>query len=382
MSNQSDPNSMVHETETQRRHSRVKIPSKLTIVAEDGTKSQFELLDISASGFAVQAGDLSLTAGDFAKGTLTFKFDSLEIGLDVKFQVVAKYGDKDARYGCEFHELGREEISTIRTIITKFLSGEVTNVNDILTTLSRENFAKQRTDVNRALSGSDKVKAVIFTGMFVFLSLLAFAYVLLNIHQSFFVIKADTAVVSAQTSMAAAQREGNISIQVQPGQKVVKGQPLAIIESPLLADTGSIAAAAGMEQSALQELLDKTIPSVVKSPCDCEVVELAVRDGEYVTQGQAIATFGDAATSAVVLARFKHADLGDIAVGTSVYVYLEAGQEPVRAVITKLEIPENIRAEEHKVHSVLATIVPDEHIPLSYLKRPVTVKIGELDAFM
>ncbi|WP_100643165.1 PilZ domain-containing protein [Alteromonas facilis] len=382
MSNQSDSNSMVHETETQRRHSRVKIPSKLTLKSQDAADQQFELLDISASGFAIKADSLEMQAGDFAEGTLTFKFDSLEIGLDVKFQIVAKYGDKDARYGCEFHELGREEISTIRTIITKFLSGEVTNVNDILTTLSRENFSKQRTDVSKALSGTDKVKAVIFTGIFVFLSLLAFSYVIFNIHQSFFVIKADTAVVSAQTSVATAQRAGNITLQVTPGQKVVKDQPLAVVESPLLVDTSNVAAAAGIEDTALNELLNKTVPSVIKSHCDCEVVELTVSNGQYVTQGQTIATFGDGSTSAVVLARFKHSDLSDIAVGTQVFIYLEPGQEPVSGVINKLEIPENIRLEEHKVHSVLATIIPAEHIPLSYLRRPVTVKIGELDALM
>jgi alginate biosynthesis protein Alg44 len=382
MSTQSDSNNLVHETETQRRHSRVKIPSKLTLTDDNGNQKSFTLLDISASGFAIAGESFDKKAGDFSEGTLSFKFDSLEIGLDIKFQVVATYGENSPRYGCEFHELGREEISCIRTIITKFLSGEVTNVNDVLTTLSRDNFAKERTNNSKALSGSEKAKAIVFTGVFVFFSLLAFCYVLFNIHQSFFVIKADTAVVSAETSLSAAQRNGIISIQVKKGQKVIKNQPLAVIDSPLLSDISNIANTAGMEESELTSLLNKTISSVVRSQCDCEVVELLVNDGEFVSQGQAIAKFGDGQSSAAVLARFKHTNLADITVGTPVYIYLEPNESPVSGVITALEIPENIRSEEHKVHSVLATIIPDEHIPLSYLRRPVTVKIGELNAFM
>ena len=382
MSTQTDSNAMVHENETQRRHSRVKIPSRLRVSREDGSADSFELLDISASGFAVSAESFGLEAGDFSEGTLSFKFDSLEIALDVKFQVVAKHGQDTPRYGCEFHELGREEISTIRTIITKFLSGEVTNVNDVLTTLSRDNFAKERPDVSQALSGGDKAKALVFTTMFVFVSLLAFAYVLFNIHQAFFVIKADTAVVSARTNVISAPRSGLLNLQIDAGQKVVNKQPLAVIESPLLVDTSNVASAAGMTENELSTLLDRTISSVVESRCDCEIVELLVRDGEYVSQGQAIATLGDGSVSASVLARFKHAELANIEVGTKVYVYLSSDTPPVTGQITKLEIPENIREEEHKVHSVLATIETDENIPLEYLKRPVTVKVGELDVLL
>jgi len=378
MNTESDSNSLVHESETQRRHSRVKIPSTLVMTGENGEDKKFTLLDISASGFAIAGDDFTLDAGDYGTGVVHFQFDSLEIGLKVSFQVVAKHGDDPIRYGCEFHDLGREEISTLRTIITKFLSGEVTNIGDILTTLSRENFSKERTDMSKALSGSEKLRALLFTGIFVFLSLLAFAYVLYSIHQSFFVIKADTAIVSAQTSTATASRTGTVTLKVKEGDTVSIGQPIAVIESPILTDTSSIASAAGISEDDLNSLLGRTVSSVVESRCNCEVVSLNVTDGEFVTAGQSMASFGESNTQTVVLARFAHDVLQDIAEGTKVDVYISPEFGPVSGVITKLQLPELIRAEEHRVHSVLATIVTDEAIPFKYLNRPVTVKVGEM----
>ncbi|MFC3095981.1 HlyD family efflux transporter periplasmic adaptor subunit [Alteromonas sediminis] len=381
MNTGSDSNSLVHESETQRRHSRVKIPSTLVMKNEQGEEKKYPLLDISASGFAISGEELELTAGDVRSGIVHFQFDSLEIGLKVNFQVVAKHGNDPVRYGCEFHNLGREEISTLRTIITKFLSGEVTQLDDILTTLSRENFAKERVDFSKALSGSEKLRALIFTGVFVFLSLLAFAYVLFSIHQSFFVIKADTAIVSAQTSVATSPRSGPVTLKVKEGDKVSIGQPIAVIESPALSDTSSIASAAGISDEDLNALLGKTVSSVIESRCNCEVVSLRVSEGEFVSAGQTIANFGEDNTQTIVLARFAHDVLQDIAEGTKVDVYISPEQGQISGVITKLQVPEPIRSEEHRVHSVLATITTDEAIPFKYLNRPVTVKVGELSGF-
>lgn len=378
MNTESDSNSLVHESETQRRHSRVKIPSMLVIKGEDDGEKKFPLLDISASGFAIAGEGLSLDAGDFGTGIVHFQFDSLEIGLKVSFQVVAKYGNDPIRYGCEFHDLGREEISTLRTIITKFLSGEVTNIGDILTTLSRENFSKERTDMSKALSASEKLRALLFTGIFVFLSLLAFAYVLYSVHQSFFVIQSDTAIVSAQTSTATASKTGTVTLKVKQGDSVTIGQPIAVIDSPMIIDTSSIASAAGMSEEDLNNLLGRTVSSVVESRCNCEVVNLNVQDGEFVSAGQSIASFGESNMQTVVLARFAHEVLQDIAEGTKVDVYISPEYGPVSGVISKLQVPEPIRSEEHRVHSVLATVVTDQSLPFKYLNRPVTVKVGEL----
>ena len=375
-----EPNNtnVVHESETQRRHSRVKLPSSLVISGPDGIILKLPILDLSATGFAFASKDLQLSVGDFSQGSLVFKFDSLEIGLDIKFQIVGVHGEKDTRYGCEFHELGREEIATLRTIITKFLSGEVTNVNDILSTLSRDNFAKPRQDaVSKALTGSEKFRALLFTTAFVFLSLLAFAYVLYSIQQHFFVVKATTAVVSSKANSLSAARNGLVELLVKPGDNITKGQPIAIVSSVLMTDISTVASAANMEASELNELLERTITTTVMSPCDCTVLSTSVTTGQYVTQGQQLLSLSGLNSKSQVLARFNYADLSELKIGSQVVIDLVDGNATIKGTITALTLPENIRLEEHKVHAVLATITPQTDIPLSLANYPVIVKVGD-----
>ncbi|MBT0585625.1 PilZ domain-containing protein [Alteromonas oceanisediminis] len=378
MTNDSNNTNIVHESETQRRHSRVKLPSSLIVTSDNGQKARLPILDLSATGFAFSSDKVKFNVGEFSQGTLVFKFDSLEIGLDVKFQIVGVHEDKTTRYGCEFHELGREEIATLRTIITKFLSGEVTNVNDILSTLSRDNFAKQRQDaVSKALTGSEKFRALLFTAAFVFLSLLAFSYVLYSIHQNFFVVKATTAVVSSESNALVASRNGQFELLVDVGDTVSVGQPIGTIESPLLSDLSTVASAANMSENELNQLVERTISSAVLSPCDCVVASLEVTSGQFVTQAQSLVTLRGAQSPSSVLARFNFEDVTEVGIGTRVLIDLIDGSKPVEGKITMLTVPENITEEEHRVQTVLATIQPDTPLPATLSNHPAVVKVGD-----
>ena len=44
---------VVHETEAQRRHARVRIPARLVVTDKQSNQYVLELSDISASGFSV-----------------------------------------------------------------------------------------------------------------------------------------------------------------------------------------------------------------------------------------------------------------------------------------------------------------------------------------
>ena len=378
MTTVSNNTNIVHESEAQRRHSRVKLPSSLVITDQEGKKLQLPILNLSATGFAFSSKDLQLTVGDFEEGSLVFKFNSLEIGLDVKFQVVGVHGEKDTRYGCEFHELGREEIATLRTIITKFLSGEITNINDILSTLSRDNFSKAREDaISKALTGSEKLRALLFTTAFVMLSLLAFTYVLFSIHQHFFVVQSTTAVVSVEKNGLSSPKNGQIEVLTNTGDSVTKGQPLAIISTPLLTDVFTVAGAANMEVSELDKLLERTIRSTVTSPCDCSVLSISAKTEQFVSQGQHLLSLSGANSKSQILARFKNADLSKLTIGTKVLIDLIDGNAAIKGEITALTVPEDIRLEEHKVHAVLVTIEPEIALPISFANQPAIVKVGD-----
>jgi alginate biosynthesis protein Alg44 len=379
MTTENSNNNIVHESETQRRHSRVKIPSSLVLTDKEGNEQRFPILDLSATGFAFSGKELGMSVGDFNEGILLFKFDALEIGLNIKFQIVGIHGEDNPRYGCEFHELGREEVATLRTIITKFLSGEVTNINDILSTLSRDNFAKQRQDeVSKALTGREKFRALLFTFAFVVLSLLAFSYVVYSIHQKFFVLQANSAVIKADSSGVSASRNGEIDVLVVPGQQVSQGQPLAVVKSPLLSDMSNVASAANMQQDDLNQLLDRTISSNILSPCDCTIMNVSAGDGEYVQQGQTIFELSGSGVQARVYARFDYAKLSDISIGTQVQIGLADGTTTLDGTIVNLRMPENIASEEHKVHAILATIETESPLAMSLVNQPVSVSVGEI----
>ena len=231
--------------------------------------------------------------------------------------------------------------------------------------------------MSKALTGSEKFRALLFTAAFVLLSLLAFAYVLFSIQQHFFVVQSTTAVVSAETSGLTASRNGEVEMLVKAGDKLTKGQPIATISSPLLTDVSTVASAANMDPADLDKLLERTITSTVTSPCDCSVLNTTVATGQFIVQGQPLLSLSGANTQSQVLARFNYIDVEQLVVGTSVTIDMVDGNPAVQGKITALSIPENIRLEEHKVHSVLVTIEPDTALPLSLANHPVVVKVGD-----
>lgn len=373
-----DANDIVHESETQRRHARIKLPCKIEIDGHAEGDEAVPVVDLSASGFAIENSSIAIPSDRILDGKLTFIFDSVLLAIKVRFRVNNQETEAPQRYGCEFEDLGPEEVSTLRNIISRFLSGELVTAGDTLATLSRDNFNKARTDLNQPLEPGEKIRAVTLTSIFLLVSLVGFAYVVYNLYNTFFVIAADTAIVAVETTHGVAPRSGELNLLVEKGDTVRVGQAIAEIRAPMLADTSVIAESIGFDQGELDELISRTVASTVTSSCDCEVLSTEVPQGGYVEAGQTIINYAGNNTQAVVLARFPHKELQTLVPGTAVHLRVDVNGDLRTGKITKVEIPENIFDEEHKVHSLLVTIVPDEVIPREYAQRPVTVTIGEL----
>jgi alginate biosynthesis protein Alg44 len=201
--------------------------------------------------------------------------------------------------------------------------------------------------------------------------------VLFSIQQHFFVVKATTAIISTEANGLSAARNGQVEMLVRAGNNIAKGQPLAIVSSPLLTDVSTVASAANMQASELDKLLERTITSTVVSPCDCTVLSTSVITGQFVSQGQQLLLLSEVNSKSKIMARFNYADLSALTVGTQVLIDLVDGNTTLKGTITALTIPENIRLEEHRVHAVLATIEPETILPLSLANHPVIVKVGD-----
>lgn len=61
---------VVHESEAQRQHARVKIPAKLRFFGPDRTPMEVKVLDLSAGGLCFNAGQMPLKVGESYKGRL------------------------------------------------------------------------------------------------------------------------------------------------------------------------------------------------------------------------------------------------------------------------------------------------------------------------
>ena len=129
-----DSANVVHESEAQRQHARVKIPAKLRFFGPDRTPVEARVIDLSAGGLAFNAGQLPLKIGDKYKARLQFVIDNLGLAMDVELQV-RSYDRETGRTGCQFQNLEPQDISTLRHLITSHLAGDIVSVGEMLATL-------------------------------------------------------------------------------------------------------------------------------------------------------------------------------------------------------------------------------------------------------
>lgn len=155
---------VVHESEAQRQHARVKIPAKLRFFGADRTPMEVKLIDLSAGGLSFNAANQPFKVGDVIKGRLQFVIDNLGLTMDVDL-LVRNTDSQTGRVGCQFQNLDLQDIATLRHLITSHLSGDIVTMGEVLATLQRDNFTKARKvkDGGSGMSPFGRFKAVTFS---------------------------------------------------------------------------------------------------------------------------------------------------------------------------------------------------------------------------
>ena len=69
---------VVHESEAQRQHARVKIPAKLRFFGTEAKPLEVRVHDLSAGGLSFNAGQQMLTVGEVHKGCLLYTSDAAD----------------------------------------------------------------------------------------------------------------------------------------------------------------------------------------------------------------------------------------------------------------------------------------------------------------
>ncbi|MPQ68813.1 MULTISPECIES: alginate biosynthesis protein Alg44 [unclassified Pseudomonas] len=364
---------VVHESEAQRQHARVKIPAKLRFLGSESQPLEVRVHDLSAGGLSFNVPPqqaLSLKLGEVYKGRLQFVIDNLGLAMDVELQV-RSYDRQGGRVGCQFQNLEQQDIGTLRHLITSHLSGDIVNIGDVLATLQRDNFTKARKkkDDGSGMSPFGRLRAVTFSlGVFV-VGLAAFGFVLKSVYGLYFVSHAQAGLVSVPGMSITMPRDGTVQSLIQEDGVAAKGAPLATFSTSMLDVLKGHLDDNQLEPAKVEELFGKQMTGTLTSPCDCVVAQQLVANGQYASKGDVIFQLVPKGSEANVEARFSYRQFGDVRPGTRVNFQI-AGEEQVRQgkIVSSTSLKSTDLSSDIRV-----LIKPDERLDSTLAGRPVEV---------
>ncbi|MBA6100085.1 MULTISPECIES: PilZ domain-containing protein [Pseudomonas] len=360
---------VVHESEAQRQHARVRIPAKLRFIDAQRQAHDVKVDDLSAGGLSFHTKQ-QLAVGDALRGRLMFTVDNLGLSMDIEFQVRSYHPDS-GRTGAQFQNLEPRDIATLRHIITSHLSGELITAGDVLSTLQRDNFTKARKqkDGGSGLSPFGRLKAVTVTlGVFV-VGIAAFGFVAKSLYGMYFISHAEAGVVAVPTTNVTMPRDGTVNSLVESGGQVAKGAPLASFTTSMLDMLKGNLDDTQLEPAKIEELFGKQLSGTLTSPCDCVVARQLVDDGQYAAKGQPIFQLIPRTTNPMVEARFSYRQFDEVKPGTRVNFQV-AGEDEVRTgqIVSSASLNSEDLASDIRVQ-----IKPDSGLPAELAGRPAAV---------
>lgn len=363
---------VVHEAEAQRQYARLKLPAKIRYSTPQGQELEAQLLDLSVGGFSFHPGNTLLSEGQYCRGKLMFEVEGIGFNMDVEFQVRSLEGSK--RAGCEFHHLRQREIATLRYLISSFLSGELINVGDLISTLQRENFTKPRKGADGAPTGLfGRLRAVGLSLAIFLVGVAACTYVLYQLYDIYFITHADSAQVAVPGQQVSLPREGSVQALVKVGDTVAKGAPVGTFSSNMMDVLKGILPTEDLTPDNLQRLFGKSFQGTLTSPCDCRVVAQLVGDGQVGGKGAPVFLLSPVDAVATVEARFPYRAFDELQPGTVVSFRVAGEKDERSGHIATLALQEGGLASDIRV-----MIQPDEPLATELSKRPVDVRIRPL----
>ncbi|NBB12041.1 PilZ domain-containing protein [Pseudomonas sp. SLFW] len=362
---------VVHESEAQRQHARIKIPAKLRLLNGQPNAPLVRVEDLSAGGLSyITPANLKPTVGEVIKARLQFLVDNLGLAMDVELQIRA-YDPASGRVGCQFQHLEAQDIATLRHLITSHLSGDIVSMGEVLATLQRDNFTKARKvkDSGSGLSAFGRLRAVTFSAGIFVVGLVAFGFVAKSVYGMYFVSHSTSGLVSVPSMDVTMPREGTLTSLVAPNNPVAKGAPLATFNTSMLDMLKGNLDPDQMQPAKIEELFGRQLAGTMTSPCDCIIGKQLVADGQYASKGQVIFQMIPRNIAANVDARFTYRQFADVQPGARVN-FTVAGDDTTHrgkivsaTALSPADLSSDIRVQ----------IQPDESLNSSLAGLPVEV---------
>ncbi|WP_342654517.1 PilZ domain-containing protein [Pseudomonas sp. F3-2] len=362
---------VVHESEAQRQHARVKIPAKLRLLNGQPNAPLVRVEDLSAGGlsYVAPAGQRP-SVGEVIKGRLQFLIDNLGLAMDVELQVRA-IDSATGRVGCQFQHLEAQDIATLRHLITSHLSGEIVSMGEVLATLQRDNFTKARKnkDTGSGMSAFGRLRAVTFSAGIFIVGLAAFGFVAKSVYGMYFVSHSTSGLVSVPTMDVTMPRDGTVTSLVAPDGQVAKGAPLASFNTSMLDVLKGNLDPDEMQPAKIEELFGRQLAGTLTSPCDCIIGKQLVANGQYAAKGDVIFQMVPRNVAANIDARFTYRQFADVQPGARVNFQVagEEGTHSGKIVSSTALSPADLSSD------LRVQIQPDESLSSTLAGRPVEV---------
>ena len=368
----SPPSSVVHESASQRQHPRVRLPGLIEFGNSRAGTQRFKLHDVSAGGFCFEAANQPFRPGESHRGNLIVNVDGVAITLAVSFQLRSA---ANGRVGCQFQELGQQEISVLRHLINSHLSGELVNVGEVLHTLGRDNFTRPRAApaARPPAQSGGRLRALFTTALFLGAAVVAFGYTARQVNRVLFASTATAAKVAGPVYSVMMPREGTFWSLVPDDGVVKKGAPIASFESPVLDLVRNQALGANLTPEQLQKMMKVTVKGTITSPCDCRVQTQFVANGQYVTKEQPLFELMPRDFQPYLVARFRNDQLADLATGDR--VSFRVSGEARQRVGKIAQVRAHGRGDTVDT-DVMVMVEPEEPLPAELLSRPAEVVAG------
>lgn len=368
---------VVHESEAQRQHARVKIPAVLRYLTKARERVEQPISDLSAGGFSFSAGKAPVRIGDYHKGRLQFQLESLDLGIDIEFQVRSVDPDSQ-RVGCQFHNLKPREQATLHQLISAYLSGELVGVGDLLNTLQRENFTKARKNGagGAGMGVLARLKAVTFSLAVFLVGLAAFGFIFKSLYDLYFVTHAQSGLVSVPSLQVTMPREGTVNSLLGPDATVAKGAPIASFSASMLEMLKGHLTDAQLTPANIEELFGKQMKGTLTSPCNCKVARQLVADGQFANKGDVIFELVPQDTHATVLASFPYRNFAQARPGTRASFWVAGEDTPRYGKIVSSSLHEGGLSADIRV-----VIEPEQTLTSNLAGQPVEVTLDRGPSF-
>lgn len=359
---------IVHETEAQRQHVRVKIPALLEL----DNAEKLEVKELSAGGLGFDTALNVFKVGQVKSGLLKFNLDGIFLSLQVSLQI--KHIDPSTgRVGCVFTELGMAEVNSLRHIITSFIAGELITTGDVISTLKRENFTKSRNNGFKPDKQTNKnqIKAVIGSIAAFSAGLTALFFVLNTLHNLYFVSAAISAFVDSDRIVLTLPHDGNVTALIPVGSLVAQGEPLATLSSSVVDFIGKNIDPNSIETKKFKAMLNTELQTSITSPCDCIIAKQVIANGQFGNKGYEAFILTPSKKQPFITARFQNKHFEHLNTGAIVTIELAGKKDVIKGTISDVEV------DSKKPDEIIVTITPEKAIDITLINHPVHVALAK-----